>query len=102
MHNSWLFCRYNIQPKIYKKSFQGGQSQDRWKNDGFAKQQNEDSNSEPEPDDEVRLWEDGFKNRYYSSKFGVEVTNIAFRHQLGLEYVLGLAWVLKYYYQVHK
>ncbi|XP_059473888.1 5'-3' exoribonuclease 2 homolog isoform X2 [Neocloeon triangulifer] len=74
------------------------QRQGRWGNDGYAAQ-NEDSNSEPEPDDEVRLWEDGFKDRYYASKFGVEVTNIAFRHKLGLEYVLGLCWVLKYYYQ---
>ena len=30
---------------------------------------NEDSDSEPE--DNVRLWEDGWKERYYLNKFGV-------------------------------
>ncbi|CAB3373545.1 Hypothetical predicted protein [Cloeon dipterum] len=78
---------------------QGNQAQGQWGQRGNQDRNDEDSNSEPEPDDEVRLWEDGFKDRYYSSKFGVEVSNIAFRHKLGLEYVLGLCWVLKYYYQ---
>lgn len=29
--------------------------------------------------DEVRLWEDGFKDRYYESKFDVSPDNLAFR-----------------------
>ncbi|XP_068081097.1 5'-3' exoribonuclease 2 homolog [Anabrus simplex] len=54
---------------------------------------------EEETPDEVRLWEDGFKDRYYESKFDVEPTNLAFRTKLGHEYVRGLCWVLRYYYQ---
>lgn len=51
--------------------------------------------------DEVRLWEDGFKARYYESKFAVKPTDEAFRSKVALEYVRGLCWVLQYYYQVN-
>ncbi|XP_027849369.2 5'-3' exoribonuclease 2 homolog [Aphis gossypii] len=60
---------------------------------------NESSDEEKETPDEVRLWEDGFKERYYESKFDVDRTNSGFRHQVALEYVRGLCWVLQYYYQ---
>lgn len=49
--------------------------------------------------DEVRLWETGFKERYYESKFDVSPENLQFRQTVALEYVRGLCWVLKYYYQ---
>lgn len=49
--------------------------------------------------DEVRLWEDGFKERYYESKFAVAPTDEAFRSKVACEYVRGLCWVLQYYYQ---
>lgn len=49
--------------------------------------------------DEVRLWESGFKDRYYSSKFDVGPDDLQFRNTVALEYVRGLCWVLKYYYQ---
>lgn len=55
---------------------------------------------EEEPNDEVRLWEEGFKDRYYESKFDVSSENTGFRYKVALEYVRGLCWVLKYYYQV--
>lgn len=29
--------------------------------------------------DEVRLWEDGFKDRYYESKFDIPADNLEFR-----------------------
>ncbi|XP_030379907.1 5'-3' exoribonuclease 2 homolog isoform X2 [Scaptodrosophila lebanonensis] len=54
---------------------------------------------EDENNDEVRLWEDGFKNRYYESKFDVSPENLNFRYAVALQYVRGLCWVLKYYYQ---
>lgn len=60
----------------------------------------DDDEEEEEVNDEVRLWEEGFKDRYYESKFDVASDNLAFRHKVALEYVQGLCWVLKYYYQV--
>lgn len=49
--------------------------------------------------DEVRLWEEGFKDRYYESKFDVTSDNLQFRYSVALQYVKGLCWVLQYYYQ---
>ncbi|EDV93904.1 5'-3' exoribonuclease 2 homolog [Drosophila grimshawi] len=60
---------------------------------------NLDDADEEENNDEVRLWEDGFKNRYYESKFDVASGNLQFRYAVALQYVRGLCWVLKYYYQ---
>ncbi|KAL1306279.1 hypothetical protein AAFC00_004367 [Neodothiora populina] len=51
------------------------------------------------PADSVRLWEDGYADRYYEQKFKVDKDNIDFRHQVGRDYVEGLAWVLLYYFQ---
>ncbi|KAF8365792.1 xrn-2 [Pristionchus pacificus] len=54
---------------------------------------------DPEPVDEVRLYEDGWKERYYQSKFCIEGDDIDFRREVAWAYVRGLCWVLKYYYQ---
>ena len=59
----------------------------------------QDSDDEEETPDEVRLYEDGFKDRYYESKFGVLPNEVEFRHRVAAEYTLGLCWVLRYYYQ---
>ncbi|KAH8333486.1 hypothetical protein KR059_000230 [Drosophila kikkawai] len=59
----------------------------------------DDDDEEEEVNDEVRLWEDGFKDRYYESKFDVAPGNQQFRYAVALQYVRGLCWVLKYYYQ---
>lgn len=70
-----------------------------------VKRKFEDSTEKPEEEeddqahDEVRLWEDGFKDRYYESKFDVMPDNIQFRYSVALQYVRGLCWVLQYYYQ---
>uniref|UniRef100_A0A915PT98 5'-3' exoribonuclease n=1 Tax=Setaria digitata TaxID=48799 RepID=A0A915PT98_9BILA len=58
-----------------------------------------DSSSEDELFDEVRLWEDGWKERYYKSKFQVDGKDTVFRHKVALAYIEGLCWVLRYYYQ---
>ncbi len=51
--------------------------------------------------DEVRLWEDGWRARYYNSKFGVDPADAPeFCVKVAHEYVKGLCWVLAYYYQV--
>lgn len=51
------------------------------------------------PEDNVRLWESGYADRYYEQKFKVPAGDIDFRHQVGRDYVEGLAWVLLYYFQ---
>ncbi|XP_076360211.1 5'-3' exoribonuclease 2 Rat1 isoform X3 [Tachypleus tridentatus] len=55
--------------------------------------------SDEEPPDEVRLWEEGWKERYYESKFDVDPHNIEFRIKVAAAYTEGLCWVLQYYYQ---
>ncbi|XP_056872669.1 5'-3' exoribonuclease 2 isoform X1 [Takifugu flavidus] len=64
-----------------------------------AKRKAEDSDSEPEPEDNVRLWEEGWKQRYYKNKFDVDVMDEDFRKKVVQSYVEGLCWVLRYYYQ---
>ncbi|KAL2116977.1 hypothetical protein VTJ04DRAFT_9145 [Mycothermus thermophilus] len=51
------------------------------------------------PVDTVRLWEEGYADRYYEQKFKVDPKDIEFRHKVARAYVEGLAWVLKYYFQ---
>uniref|UniRef100_A0A671SHR8 5'-3' exoribonuclease n=1 Tax=Sinocyclocheilus anshuiensis TaxID=1608454 RepID=A0A671SHR8_9TELE len=46
-----------------------------------------------------RLWEDGWKQRYYKTKFDVDATDDEFRKKVVQSYVEGLCWVLRYYYQ---
>lgn len=64
-----------------------------------VKRKADDSDSEPEPEDNVRLWEEGWKQRYYKTKFDVDVTDDEFRKKVVQSYVEGLCWVLRYYYQ---
>ena len=49
--------------------------------------------------DNIRLWEDGYADRYYEQKFSRDPKDIAFRNQVAKAYVEGLAWVLLYYFQ---
>uniref|UniRef100_A0A6B2E417 5'-3' exoribonuclease n=1 Tax=Phlebotomus kandelakii TaxID=1109342 RepID=A0A6B2E417_9DIPT len=70
------------------------------KSDQMAEQSAKvEEEEEEEVFDEVRLWEDGFKDRYYESKFDVVAGNEEFRYSVAREYVKGLCWVLQYYYQ---
>ena len=55
--------------------------------------------SEEPPPDSVRLWEEGYADRYYEQKFGVDPKDIGFRNKVARAYVEGLAWVLLYYFQ---
>lgn len=59
--------------------------------------------TEADPDepstDNVRLWEEGYADRYYEQKFGVDPKDIGFRNKVAKAYVEGLAWVLLYYFQ---
>ncbi|CAH1393640.1 unnamed protein product [Nezara viridula] len=58
-----------------------------------------DIEEEPEPVDEVKLWQRGYKERYYNLKFNIDGNNPEETCKIGFEYVIGLCWVLKYYYQ---
>ncbi|CAB3993307.1 5 -3 exoribonuclease 2 [Paramuricea clavata] len=56
---------------------------------------------EPPPDN-IRLWEDGWRERYYLQKFGVSSDDESyegFRDKVASAYAEGLCWVLRYYYQ---
>ncbi|CAJ0576149.1 unnamed protein product, partial [Mesorhabditis spiculigera] len=54
---------------------------------------------EKEPEDEIRLYESGWKDRYYRAKFDVGGEDFDFRKKVAWAYVEGLCWVLQYYYQ---
>jgi len=58
-----------------------------------------ESNSAEEHEDSVRLWEDGYADRYYEQKFHVDSKDLDFRRKVAWAYTEGLAWVLRYYFQ---
>jgi 5'-3' exoribonuclease 2 len=49
--------------------------------------------------DTVRLWEEGYADRYYEQKFKADPRDHRFRHKVAGAYVEGLTWVLLYYFQ---
>ena len=51
------------------------------------------------PEDTIKLWEEGYSDRYYEQKFKVDPKNLEFRHKVARAYAEGLAWVLLYYFQ---
>uniref|UniRef100_A0A8D3D5J7 5'-3' exoribonuclease n=1 Tax=Scophthalmus maximus TaxID=52904 RepID=A0A8D3D5J7_SCOMX len=63
-----------------------------------VKRKAEDSDSEPEPEDVVRLWEDGWKQRYYKTKFDVDVSDEDFRRKVVKSYGCA-SW--KWYFPFH-
>ncbi|CAF0772578.1 unnamed protein product [Didymodactylos carnosus] len=62
---------------------------------------NEQQDEEDEDaNDSVRLWEDGWRDRYYKNKFNVNKNESdTFRAEVARHYARGLCWVLQYYYQ---
>jgi 5'-3' exonuclease len=59
-----------------------------------------DAEQDNNPNDSVRLWEEGWRERYYKNKFNVDKNNMEeFRVQVAQHYARGLCWVLQYYYQ---
>jgi 5'-3' exoribonuclease 2 len=51
------------------------------------------------PPDTVRLWEDGYQDRYYEQKFKVDPKDLEFRRSVANSYIEGVCWVLLYYMQ---
>ena len=64
-----------------------------------AKQQRGENYKALDAEDEVRLYEDGWKDRYFRSKFDVSADDTEFRRKVVEKYTEGLCWVLSYYYQ---
>ena len=59
-----------------------------------------DEEGDNDPNDTVRLWEEGWRGRYYKNKFNVDKDEIdQFRVEVAHHYARGLCWVLQYYYQ---
>ncbi|PLW15175.1 hypothetical protein PCANC_12861 [Puccinia coronata f. sp. avenae] len=56
-------------------------------------------NNMVEQDDTVKLWEPGYRERYFRQKFGIELNDETEKRKIVKYYVEGLAWVLAYYYQ---
>jgi 5'-3' exoribonuclease 2 len=57
--------------------------------------------NDPDADDKVRLWEPGWRERYYGNKFGVYGSAVKkLSDKVALAYMEGLCWVLQYYYRV--
>ncbi|XP_077989276.1 5'-3' exoribonuclease 2-like [Glandiceps talaboti] len=67
--------------------------------DSQKRKRNDDSDSEEEPADDIRLWESGWRSRYYKNKFDVCSDDMEFVTKVMSSYVEGLCWVLRYYYQ---
>jgi len=66
---------------------------------GTSTPQTQTGTNDEGPVDTVRLWEEGYGDRYYQQKFHVDPKDIGFRHKVAQSYVEGLAWVLLYYFQ---
>ncbi|KAK2560376.1 5'-3' exoribonuclease 2 [Acropora cervicornis] len=67
-----------------------------------SKRKLDEDSDEEEPKDEIRLWEAGWKGRYYKNKFQLSESDVGydeFRKEVADAYVEGLCWVLLYYYQ---
>lgn len=94
-----------------RKSMEAAKSSKKDKEDGEGEGDNEEEEAsaasdeaekEKEEDpsaDNVRLWEEGFAERYYEQKFHVAPNDYEFRHEVARKYTEGLAWVLLYYFQ---
>ncbi|CEG79728.1 hypothetical protein RMATCC62417_14157 [Rhizopus microsporus] len=63
------------------------------------KKEKEIAAREREPDDAVRLWESGWKERYYNKKFHLTLDEKDEIRHIVKSYVEGLVWVFKYYYR---
>ncbi|KAI8979769.1 XRN 5'-3' exonuclease N-terminus-domain-containing protein [Mycotypha africana] len=62
------------------------------------KKDKEEATHQRTPEDEVRLWEAGWKERYYKTKFNLTPTDRDEIKDIVKSYCEGLVWVFKYYY----
>uniref|UniRef100_A0A914QRI2 5'-3' exoribonuclease n=1 Tax=Panagrolaimus davidi TaxID=227884 RepID=A0A914QRI2_9BILA len=64
-----------------------------------ATSSDDDSEEEEENLDGIDFHKPGWKSRYYLAKFNIQEDDVEFRRKIARDYVEGLCWVLKYYYQ---
>jgi len=64
-----------------------------------AMQARQNDNSALDAEDEVRLFEDGWKDRYFRTKFDVSADDNDFKRAVVGAYTEGLCWVFAYYFQ---
>jgi len=57
---------------------------------GNKRKAEEMEEAEKEPDDNVRLWEDGWKDRYYTNKFDIDSSDVAFRQNVVRKLLISL------------
>ena len=83
-------------PKQVKRKVDDAAEEDEAIEKELAANDNEDSDEDT--GDDVQLWNEGWKERYYLHKFGS--TNHSVVSQKIVEnYAVGLCWVMRYYYQ---
>jgi 5'-3' exonuclease len=70
-------------------------------NSNEQEENTEESDSPANPLDDVRLGEEGWKTRYYESKFGFGEEDVLDKARVVYAYIEGLCWVLKYYFHVN-
>lgn len=59
----------------------------------------ENKKSKDDSQDNVRLWEQGSKERYYKSKLNASVNDHSFIQKMIHSYIEGVCWVMAYYYR---
>eukprot|EP00038_Savillea_parva_P027465 m.59700 g.59700 ORF g.59700 m.59700 type:complete len:976 (-) comp7911_c0_seq1:228-3155(-) len=59
----------------------------------------QDDEDDDDESDQIKFWQAGWKERYYLFKFQTSAADETFKSQLAAEYVKGLCFVLKYYFQ---
>ena len=62
-------------------------------------QARQNDNAALDAEDEVRLFEDGWKDRYFRTKFDVSADDNDFKRAVVGAYTEGLCWVFAYYFQ---
>ena len=62
------------------------------------KAEDPDEESDEDAGDEVQLWNEGWKERYYLHKFG-STNHQVVSQKIVEHYAVGLCWVMRYYYQ---
>ncbi|XP_022087576.1 5'-3' exoribonuclease 2-like isoform X2 [Acanthaster planci] len=104
-HSSTVSQQANVAAaQALKATFASSGSTGNQSRDGLGMKRSHDDEEEDEYEkldktDTVKLWEDGWKERYYEHKFDVPGDDEEFCHKVAEAYILGMCWVLRYYYQ---